>query len=76
MSSWLNQHCSGFLNVLCKPHPSGNEYHSIADCNQGKPIMWQVKLQEEKYHPNNDHEVPRSPSEFDKKQTPQFSCLT
>ncbi|KAL7473021.1 hypothetical protein ACHAXS_013394 [Conticribra weissflogii] len=44
ISSWLNQYCPGFMFVPQKPHPSSNEYHSIADCKQGKPIMWQVKL--------------------------------
>ncbi|KAL7460042.1 hypothetical protein ACHAXS_000509 [Conticribra weissflogii] len=39
MSSRLNQHYPGFMYVPCKPHPSGNEYHSIADGDQGKPIM-------------------------------------
>ncbi|KAL7460096.1 hypothetical protein ACHAXS_000564, partial [Conticribra weissflogii] len=51
MSSWLNQHCPGFMYVPRKPHPSGNEYHSIADGDQGKPIMWRVKLQEGKDRP-------------------------
>ncbi|KAL7468866.1 hypothetical protein ACHAXS_012884 [Conticribra weissflogii] len=48
MSSWLNQHCPGFMYVPCKPHPSRKKYHSIADRDQGKPILWQVKLQEGK----------------------------
>ena len=37
-----------------KPHPSGNEYHSICDGDQGKPIMWRVKLQEEKDWPKDE----------------------
>jgi len=28
-----------------KLHPSGNEYHFIADQDQGKPIMWHIKFQ-------------------------------
>ncbi len=65
MSSCLNQHCPGFMYVEHKPHPSGNEYHSIADRRQGKLIMWQVKLQEGKYHPKNNHGMPWFPSEFE-----------
>ncbi|KAL7449250.1 hypothetical protein ACHAXS_000194 [Conticribra weissflogii] len=51
ISSWLNQHCPGFMYIPCKPHPRGNKYHLIADRDQGKSIMWQVKLQEGKHHP-------------------------
>ncbi len=53
MSSWLNQLCPRFMYVPCKPHPSGNEYHSITGGDQGKPIMWQVKLQEWKDRPKD-----------------------
>ena len=31
-----------------KPHPFGNEYQSIADGDDGKPIMWRIRLQEGK----------------------------
>jgi hypothetical protein len=34
-----------------KPHPFGKEYHSIADRDDGKPIMWRVKLVEGKDWP-------------------------
>ena len=39
-----------------KPHPFGNEYHSISDAAtekglEGKPIMWRVKIQEGKDRP-------------------------
>ncbi len=40
MSSWLNKFCPGFMCVPRKPHPFGNEYHSIADGDDDKPIMW------------------------------------
>ena len=30
------------------PYPLGNEYHSIADGDAGKPIMWRIKIQEGK----------------------------
>ena len=31
-----------------KPHPFGNEYHTIADGDDGKPIMFRIKLVEGK----------------------------
>ena len=31
MNSFLNNFCPGFMCVPRKPHPFGNEYHSIAD---------------------------------------------
>ncbi len=40
MNSWINQNCPGFMFVPQKPHPRGNEYHSIANGDQGKLIMW------------------------------------
>ena len=51
MSSWLNKFCPGFMTVPRKPHPFGNEYHSIADGDDGKAIMWRVKLVEGKDRP-------------------------
>ena len=36
-----------------KPHPFGNEYHSIADGDGGKSIMWRVKIQEGKDRPKD-----------------------
>jgi hypothetical protein len=44
MNSWLNEFCPGFMCVPWKPHPFGNKYHSIANGDKGKPIMWRVKL--------------------------------
>ncbi len=46
MNLWSNQHCPGFIYGPCKPHPSSNEYHSIASGDQGNPIIWQMKLHE------------------------------
>ncbi len=69
MSSWLNQHCPGFMYVLLKPHPSGNDYHSTADGDQGKPIMLRVKLQEGKDRPKNDCGMPRFPSKLNNTKT-------
>ena len=51
MSSWLNKFCPGFMTVPRKPHPFGNEYHLIADGDDGKAIMWRVKLVEGKDRP-------------------------
>ena len=31
MNSFLDIFCPGFMSVLRKPHPLGNEYHSISD---------------------------------------------
>ena len=31
MNSFLDKFCPGFMCVPHKPHPFGNEYHSIAD---------------------------------------------
>ncbi|KAL7474259.1 hypothetical protein ACHAW6_000238 [Cyclotella cf. meneghiniana] len=53
MNSWLDKFCPGFMSVPQKPHPLGNEYHSIADGNNGKPVMWRIKLQEGKDHPKD-----------------------
>ena len=52
-----------------KPHPFGNEYHSITDGVmekglEGKTIMWKVKLQEGKDRPKNPDESWAFPSEF------------
>ncbi len=45
MSSWLSMFCPGFfMAVPCKPHPFGNEYHSIANGDDGKPIMFRINL--------------------------------
>ena len=53
MNSWLNKFCLGFMSVPRKPHPLGNEYHSIADGDDGKAIMWRIKLQEGKDRPKD-----------------------
>jgi len=44
MNLWLDKFCPGFMSVLQKPHPLGNEQHSIADGDDGKMIMWRIKL--------------------------------
>ena len=55
------------MYVPRKPNPSGNEYHSIADGDQGKPIMWRVKLQEGKDRPMDSNNKPRFPTKFENK---------
>ncbi len=64
MSSWLNKFCPGFMCVPHKPHSFGNEYHSIAERDDGRSIMWRVKLVEGKDKPRraNGHFV--FPTEF------------
>ena len=47
-----------------KPHPFGNEYHTIADGDQGKAIMWRVKIQEGKDRPMNGN-TPCYPTPFE-----------
>ncbi len=63
MRSWLNQHGPGFMYAPCKSHPSRNEYHYIADRDSGKPIMWQMKLQEQNDHPKDINGQPQFPSQ-------------
>lgn len=55
MSSWLNQ---DFMFVQRKLHPSENKYHFIVYGDQGKPVMWCIKLREGKINQiieNNSH---------------------
>ncbi len=35
MIIWLEKFCPGFMTLPCKPHPFGNEYHLIADSDDG-----------------------------------------
>ncbi len=64
MCTWLSKYCPGFMCVPRKPHPFGNEYHSIADGDDGKPIMWRVKIVEGKDKPKRANGQPVFPSEF------------
>lgn len=57
MSMWTNPFsCPGFMYVPRKPHPFGNEYHSV--CCGETQVMWQVELVEGKDSP------PHMTSEF------------
>ena len=64
MSPRTNKYCPGYMFVPRKSHPSGNEYHTIADGDQGKPIMWRAKVQEGKDKPI-DGNNPRYPTQFE-----------
>jgi hypothetical protein len=68
MSSWLSKFCLGFMCVPRKPRPFGNKYHTIADGDQGKPILFQIKLVKEKDRPKKADGTWAFPSEFDRLQ--------
>ncbi len=51
MCTWLSKYCPAFMCVPRKPHPFGNEYHLIANGDDGKLIMWRVKIVEGKDRP-------------------------
>ena len=65
MNSWLNKFAPGFMNVPRKPHPDGNEYHSIADGDDGQPVMWRIKIQEGKDRPKDETGKWAFPSKFE-----------
>jgi len=66
MSSWLSKYCPGFMVVPCKPHPFGNEYHTIANGDGGKAIMFRIKLVEGKDRPKKADGSWAFPSEYDR----------
>jgi hypothetical protein len=66
MSSWLSKFCPGFMCIPCKPHPFGNEYNTIADGDQGKPIMFWIKLVEGKDRPKKTDGSWEFPSEYNR----------
>ena len=72
MNTWKDKFCPGFMSVPRKPHPLGNEYHSIADGDDGKAIMWRIKLQEGKDRPKDAAGKFLFPSKFEEKKTPQI----
>ena len=67
MSTWLNKFCPGFMTVPCKPHPFGNEYHSIADGDDGKATMWRVKIVEGKDRPKKPNGTWAFPSKWEQR---------
>ena len=65
MSVWYNKFCPGFMCVPRKPHPFGNEYHTICDGEldgHSSPILWHAEIQEEK-----DRPLALGPKKYDKK---------
>ncbi|KAL3790836.1 hypothetical protein ACHAWO_012136 [Cyclotella atomus] len=48
-----------------KPHPNGNEYHSITDGDDEHPVMWRIKIQEGKDRPKDATGKWAFPSKFD-----------
>ncbi len=67
MNVWLNKFCPGFKSLPCKPHPLGNEYHSIADGDKGHFIMWRIRLVEGKDPPKLPNGQFAFPSKWEKK---------
>ncbi|KAL7467273.1 hypothetical protein ACHAXS_007534 [Conticribra weissflogii] len=65
MNSWMDKFCPGFMCVPRKPHPFGNEYHSIADGDQGRAIMWRVEIVEGKDRPKLASGAWAYPCEFE-----------
>ncbi len=67
MNVWLNKFCPGFMSLPCKPHPFGNECHSIADGDKGRFIMWRICLVEGKDRPKLPNGLWAFPSKFEQK---------
>ena len=49
MMGWSNKYAPGFMYVGHKPHPFGNERHTI--CCGLTSILWRAQIVEEKYLP-------------------------
>ena len=57
MNTFFNHLCAGFMCLPRKPHPFGNEYHTIADgvlTGGARPVIWRAKIQEGKDRPKKD----------------------
>ena len=65
MNSFLDKLCPEFMSVQRKPHPHGNEYHSIADGDEGNTAMYRIKIQEGKERPKYANVKWASPSKFE-----------
>ena len=55
------------MSLPRKPHPFGNEYHSIADGDDGKPIMWRVRIVEGKDRPRKSDGTIAFPTKWETK---------
>ena len=53
MNSSQDKLCPGSISVPHKPHPIVNEYHRIADRDEGYPVMYRIKIQEGKDRPED-----------------------
>ena len=49
MMEWFNKYAQGFMRVGCKPHPFGNEIHTI--CCGLTSILWRSQIVEGKNRP-------------------------
>ena len=59
MSIWTSRWtCPGWVFCPRKPHPFGNEYHTVCCCMSG--VLYRVEMVEGKDHPA---EIPRDPIE-------------
>jgi hypothetical protein len=67
MNSWLNKFCPGFMTLPRKLHPFGNKYHSIADGDNGRFIMWWIKVIEGKDCPKLPNGKPAFKSQWERK---------
>ena len=65
MNSFLEKFCPGFMSVPPEPHHIENEYHSIADGDEGYPVMYLTKIQERKDRPKYANEKWAYPSKFE-----------
>ena len=65
MNSFLDKFCPRFVSVPCKPHPLGNEYHIIADGDEGNPVRYRIKIKEEKDRPKYANGKWAFPSKFE-----------
>ena len=53
------------MGVPSKPHPLGNDYHSIADGDEGNLVMYRIIIQEEKDRPKYANGKWAFPSKFE-----------
>ena len=65
MNSFLDKFCPRFMSVPRKPHPLGNEYHRIADGDEGYPMLHRIKIQEGKDRPKDANRKWAFPSKFE-----------
>ena len=53
MNSFLEKLLPEFMSVPRKTHHLGNYYHSIADGDEGNPVMYRIKIQKWKDRPKD-----------------------